>query len=103
MSYIYLQIQNKNGDILQQSCGLDEINLVYRSEYQEGDQIVLEVEEVDSFYYVQFDDAKGKSLVLLKGKVEYTIPFGEKRINTSPKAFAGNKHLLSVKKAMDEG
>ena len=102
MSYISMQIQNKEGDILQQVIGENEINLVYKSEYQEGDQIVLEVEEVNTFYYVQFDDAKGKSLVYLTGKVVYTIPFGEKRVNTSPKVFSGNKHVLSVRKAMNE-
>lgn len=102
MSKIILQIQNKNGDILQQSCGLNEVNLVYNKEYQEGDQIVLEVEEVNAFYYIQFDDAKGKSFVYITGKVEYKIPFGEKRINTAPKVFTGDRHLLSVRKAMDE-
>ena len=102
MSNICLQIQNKDGEIIQQAIGQDEVNLVYRNEYQEGDQVVLEVEEVDSFYYVQFDDAKGKSLVYLKGNVEYTIPFGEKRINTSAKVFYGDRHVLSVRKAMDE-
>lgn len=102
MSYISLQIQNKDGNILKESNGLTEVNLVYNGEYQEGDQIVLEIGEVDTFYYIQLDDAKGKSLVYLKGNVTYTIPFGEKRINTSPKVFSGNRHVLSVKKAMPE-
>lgn len=93
---------NKCGDILQKSNGQDEVNLVYKGEYQEGDQIVLEVEELDTFYYVQFDDAKGKSFVYITGKVVYKIPFGEKRINISPKVFAGNRHVLSVKKALPE-
>ncbi len=78
------------------------MDLVYRAEYQEGDSITLEVDETDAFYYVQFDDAKGKSLVYLTGTVNYVIPFGEKSINTSPKVFAGDKHVLSVKKAFDE-
>lgn len=102
MSYIKLQVQNNNGIVLQEVCGQNEINLVYKNEYREGDKIVLEVEELDAFYYVQFDDAKGKSLVYLKGIVEYTIPFGEKRVNTSTKVFSGNRHLLSVRKAMNE-
>ena len=45
------------------------------------------------------DDGKGKSLVYLTGNVDYEIPFGEKRINLSPKVFWGTRHLLSVKKA----
>lgn len=102
MSFINLYIQNRNKEILCRVHGQNEVNLFYEKEYQEGDQIVLEIENVDTFYYVQFDDAKGKSLVYLKGNVEYTIPFGEKRINASPKVFSGTRHLLSVKKAMAE-
>ena len=94
MSYIDLQILNKYGDVLKKVSGHDEVNLIYNGEYQEGDQIILEVEELETLYYIQFDDAKGKSLVYLTGKVVYTIPLVEKRINTSPKVFAGNRHLL---------
>lgn len=32
----------------------------------------------------------------------YEIPFGEKRLNLSPKVFCGTRHLLSVKRALDE-
>ena len=88
MSYIKLQIQNKEYEVLQEVYGQDEVNLVYKAEYQEGDRIVLNVEKVNAFYYMQFDDAKGKSLVYLTGNVEYEIPFGEKRINISPKVFS---------------
>lgn len=102
MSYIKLQILNKTGNVLKETCGNDEVNLVYHDEYQEGDRIVLDIEEVDSFYYVQLDDAKGKSLVYVTGKVEYLIPFGEKRINISPKVFSGSRHVISVRKAFEE-
>ena len=78
MSYIKLQILDQNGNVLKEICENDEANLVYLEEYQEGDRIVLDVEEANSFYYVQLDDAKGKSLVYVTGKVEYVIPFGEK-------------------------
>ena len=102
MAYINLRILNACGDVLQNASGQDEVNLVYKGEYQEGDRIVLEVEELETFYYVQFDDAKGKSFVYLTGSVEYTIPFGAKKRNISSKAFSGEWHVLSVKKAMTE-
>lgn len=102
MSYIKLQILNKNEDVLKESCGANEVNLVYHGKYQEGDRIVLEVDELNTFYYVQFDDAKGKSLLYVTGKVEYIIPFGEKSVNVSPKVFLGDRHLVSVMKAMEE-
>ncbi|MCI8723775.1 MAG: hypothetical protein HFH16_08740 [Ruminococcus sp.] len=43
--------------------------------------------------------AVGRSLVYVTGNVTYLLPFGEKRINLSPKAFYGNKHLLCVQAA----
>lgn len=102
MANINLKITNSEGMELALSSGKDEVNLVYSQEYREGDQIVLEVDEVNTFYYIQFDDAKGKSLLYLTGNVTYQIPFGEKRINTSPKLFTGDRHVLFVKKAFEE-
>ncbi len=102
MAKITLKIQNKDGVLLKEACGDNEVNLCYRGTYEEGDNITLEVEETNTFYYVQFDDAKGKSLVYLTGGVQYVIPFGEKSINTSPKLFSGDRHLLTVKKAFPE-
>lgn len=99
---INLKIINEDGNIVAHACGDNEVNLVYRARYQEGDKIVLEVDENNTFYYVQFDDAKGSSLVYLTGKVEYVIPFKEKRINISPKVFSGERHVLWVKKAFAE-
>ena len=29
----------------------------------------------------------------------YKIPFGEKRVNMSPKTFSGSKHLIHIRKA----
>lgn len=97
-----LKILNKNQEVLKEVSGKKEINFVYEKEYQEGDSFFLEVDEVPGFYYVQFDDVKGCSLVYLTGNVNYEIPFGEKRANISPKVFEGNKHVLSVKKAYEE-
>lgn len=102
MAQITLKILNQDGDLLIERTGEDEVNLVYLAEYQEGDHIILEAEKVNDFYYVQFDDAKGKSLVYLTGTVDYVIPFGEKAINASAKVFAGSRHVLHVKKAFEE-
>lgn len=81
--------------------GEDEVNLVFSQEYKEGDRIVLETAEKESYVWLQFDDALGRALVYLTGNVTYHIPFGEKRINLSPKAFWGRKHLISVRTAKD--
>ena len=102
MAQITLKVLDKDSNILNVKTGKDELVMVYMGEYQEGDRIELEVDEVNTYYYVQFDDVKGKSLVYLTGNVKYLIPFGEKAINTSPRLYKGDKHLLSVKKAFAE-
>ena len=102
MAQISLKILNQAGEVLAEKTGADELGLVYKGEYQEGDHIVLDVEEVNTFYYVQLDDAKGKSCVYLTGAVDFKIPFGDRRINISDKVFTGNTHFLSVKKAFEE-
>lgn len=99
---IRLKILNKNDEILKEALGKKEVNLVYENEYQEGDYFLIEAEDVNCFYYMQLDDAKGQSLVYLTGNVKYEIPFGEKTANLSPKVFQGMKHLLSIRKALEE-
>ena len=99
MSQISIKIINQSGKTLAVQHGEEEVNLVYAAEYREGDRIVVEIGETRQFYWLQLDDGRGKSLVYLTGNVDYLIPFGEKRINLSPKTFYGVRHLLTVKKA----
>ena len=101
MENLCLKIMNKNMEALAVARGENEVNLVYAGEYQEGDIIILEVSEGSHYAWLQWDDAIGKSLVYLTGNVTYKIPFGDRRINLSPKAFSGKKHLLSVKLAKE--
>lgn len=81
--------------------GKNEVNLVYSQEYEPEDRIILEISAEAAWIWLQFDDAVGKSLVYVTGNVNYLIPFAEKRINLSPKAFYGNKHLLCARMAKD--
>ena len=99
MSQISIKIANSDFKVLAVNRGENEANLVYTAEYREGDRILVEIEEPDQFYWLQLDDGKGKCLVYLTGSVDYEIPFGEKRVNLSPKVFRGSRHLLSVRKA----
>lgn len=79
--------------------GTDEVSLVYTQKYVPGDRIVFETSEKDIFVWMQMDDALGCALVYITGNVEYMIPFGEKRINISPKAFWGDRHYLHARLA----
>ncbi|MDO5425489.1 MAG: carbohydrate-binding protein [Eubacteriales bacterium] len=96
-----LRVYDKNGNTIAIRHGFDEISLMCPREYQEGDHLVLEISEPNAFVWLQLDDALGKSLVYLTGNVEYLVPFGEKRVNLSPKAFSGKIHLLYARAARD--
>ena len=94
-----LKVIDKNERTVAWARGEEEVNLMVARTYEEGDRIVLEISKEGEYAWVQFDDALGRNLVYLTGNAQYQIPFGEKRINLSPKAFSGNKHLISVRKA----
>ena len=101
-----IKVIDKNGLTINVRRDENEVHLPLFHEYQEGDQIIIEVSDTPVFAWLQLDDALGRSLVYLTGDLWtgdlwYKIPFGEKRINLSPKAFAGGRHLLTLKKARD--
>ena len=101
MSELCLKILDANMKTLLVGRGEDEVNLVFSQEYKEGDRIILETSEKGMYIWLQFDDALGRSMIYLTGNVTFHIPFGEKRINLSPKAFWGRKHLISARLAKD--
>lgn len=68
---VSLTLCNKNGKTTAVAHGEDEVSLVYSAAYQEGDRLLFEVEEAPAFYWMQVDEAKGKSLVYVTGLVDY--------------------------------
>lgn len=96
---IYLKVINKEGNKIAENAGDREVNLVVEHQYEEGDTIWIKPEEVPGYYWLQIDDALGKSLVYMTGEQSYEIPFSEKRMNISNKVFSGDVHLLSMRKA----
>ena len=102
MAKITLKVVNAAGEVLCESTAEDEANMVYQAEYQEGDKLVVEFDEVNTYYHLQLDDAKGSSFVYVTGDVEFVIPFGEKRKNISPLVFGGELHYLYCRKAYEE-
>lgn len=101
MVTLCLKVLDGNWKTVATNHGEDQVNLVCSREYQEGDRIILETSETNIHLWVQLDDALGRSLVYISDNVIYEIPFGEKRINLSPKVFYGSKHLISAKVAKD--
>lgn len=96
-----IKVYDGEGTTLAVSRGEDEVNLAYAGTYQEGDHIVVELEQYPAYVWLQVDDALGRSLVYVTGSIEYIVPFEEKRKNRSKKAFVGGMHLLSARKAYE--
>lgn len=73
-------------------------------EYQEGDQIRVEVDKPNTFLVVKLDATLDSSIIYLKDTVwTYEVSFAENRSQARPiYRFAGNKHALSVRVATEE-
>ena len=96
---IQIKVLDAEKNIVAENSGQEEVNLTLRREYQEGDTIIFEIGGETGHYWMQVDDVLGKSLVYLTGDQTYEIPFEEKKFNLSPKAFTGEKQLISLRKA----
>ncbi|WP_440409222.1 carbohydrate-binding protein [Neorhizobium petrolearium] len=94
-----LKVLGLNGTVLASATGKDEVFLVYRQDYQEGDQIVVMASE-PGHVVLALDDTIGSAAAYLKGpSYSLKVPFGDKRACYSPRAFQGDIHRLHVRKA----
>lgn len=92
-------IEDRNGKILAEASGEKDAVLVYKEPYQNGDRISVRVSEKNAFYWLQPDEAVGRSLVYISGDFTRKIPFEEEKRNLPLNAFAGTRHLIFVRKA----
>lgn len=99
-----LSINIVNGDRVKASKQRDgEVNLVFKEEYEVGDQIHILFDKIHTHYIIQLDDAIGPCFVYINDShLIYDIPFGEKKVCYSPKSFYGNCHIISVRYATIE-
>lgn len=103
MVELALKVVHANGDLVCMNRGMDDVKLVVTCPYKEGDHIILESSQKNTYLVYQVDDAIGQAFVYITEKeIVYQIPFGEKRICYSPKVFIGDRHLLSVRVATEE-
>ena len=98
---IRISILDQDGEVLAEEEGKDLAVLVYETEYREGDRIRIEPDEKNAFYWLQVDNAVGRSMVYLTGTAEYVIPFGEKKWNLSSAAFEGERRVVSVRRCRE--
>lgn len=98
---IRISVLDKENEILAEENGEEQAALVYEKDYEEGDRIRVEADDLETFYWIQMDNALGRSMVYLTGPVEYEIPFGEKKWNLSSTAFEGERHVVSVRRCRE--
>ena len=103
MSHFSITIKNKFGNIMSEKSDNDQCSLVYKDAYLHDDTITFESSECSVYVVVSVDDAMESSFVLMKEKTfVFEIPFDEKRVSYSPKSFAGNMHLIRIRRATKE-
>ncbi len=102
MATLSLKVLNREGRTICVSRGEDYVSLVCTAEYQEGDMIILESSVKNIHVQWQADDAMGPAFCFITDNVLFKIPFGEKRISYSPKAFSGNRHYLYARVARED-
>jgi len=100
MCELTLQINDVNGKTLAKNTNTEFTNLVYDSNYNEGDLIILSVSKPCSYLVIQLDDVMNPSFVFMQKKQYiFVIPFGQTRDSYNPKAFTGNIHMLKARMA----
>lgn len=95
---VICSVKDKEGKVLIQKEGEDELYLVYKAPYREGDVLSLSFTE-KGLYEVKLDAAMDSALVWAEGTYTFPIPFGEKKDCYPPVAFSGEKNLVTVRKA----
>ncbi len=94
-----IEITDVSGESKAEQYGEVYAGLLYKNEYQRGDCIHIEVEQINSYYAIQLDEVMGEACVFFTEKEYcYEIPFDEKKKPVSPNAFVGDTHYLYVRR-----
>lgn len=98
-----LSVENPEAGTLASASWEDEVFLVYRNEYNQGDRIVLTCDQPGQFLVVRFVNAIAPALILMKDtQAVYDIPFGDDRKIYVPTAFDGDRHYIHARIARPE-
>lgn len=102
MAILSLKVIDRSGSTVCVGNGEDFADLVCMHAYQEGDRITLETSEKNIYISWQVDEAIGPAFVYITDNLSFEIPFGEKRICYSPKAFSGSCHYIYARAARQD-
>lgn len=102
ISELNVVIKNQQGEEKHKVHDQDQLVTVYEGNYEPGDTITFEVTDVNCYYIIRVDDTMDEAYVYLtRSPIVYTIPFEEKKISYNPKAFTGDRHYITMRKAYD--
>ncbi|MGN0371720.1 MAG: carbohydrate-binding protein [Enterocloster sp.] len=99
---VCITVRNKERAVKAEISGSRQAVLAWKGEYEPGDQIEFKVDRTKAFYVIRVDDVMDEALVYLtKDMLVYEVPFEEKKTAVNPKAFTGERHYLTLRRAED--
>lgn len=97
-----IKVLDRDGGVKAAAKGENQVVLAWKGQYEEGDRIVLQVPETGCFYVIRVDDTMDEAFVYMtREQLVYDIPFEEKKASYNPKAFTGERHYLTLRRAHD--
>lgn len=100
MANLKITVMSSQNEVRGTASGENELLLVWEGEYQPGDKIRFETDEVPGFYVVRVDGAMDEAYVYMtRERVDYTIPFAEKKVPYNPVSFTGPAHYITIRRA----
>lgn len=102
MSNLSITVYDEQGIKKCSVQGEHQVIMVCEREYEPGDRIVFETDEINTYYVIRVDSSMDESYVYLtEPSVQYEIPFHEKKVSYNPAAFTGVCHYITMRKAED--
>lgn len=102
MEQYAIRILDQKGQEKAGIAGDDQAILAWKGLYEEGDSITFSVPAASQHYIIRVDDVLDEAFVYLTDKtMTYIVPFNEKKDNINPKAFTGDCHYLTIRKARE--
>lgn len=95
-----VSVKNAAGEVLASATGKNRVYLNYTAEYQAGDVLSLTSDE-PGYVIAQLEDSLDPAFGMLNSEFSLPVPFEERRICYSPKAFTGAVHLLCARAATE--
>lgn len=97
-----ISVLNADGQVLAEACGENRVFLEYKAAYQAGDVLCLSSNEPGCHVVAQLEDSLAATYGVLNGEARLPVPFAERRICYSSKAFTGECHLLWARAATEQ-